>query len=126
MQFADRALGHRHRGGRETPHPEQGVIVIDGFEVITQRLAADRDAMLDDLGRLSQGGRVPLDGIRRVGQFDIIVLLDLCQCRRRERPERVERGLPVSYPFDQAGVQHGVDVVVGARAHCRADIVPIK
>jgi hypothetical protein len=41
-------------------------VVIDGLEVILERLAADRDAMLDDLSRLAMGEGVALDRIRGV------------------------------------------------------------
>ena len=37
--------------------------MIHGFEMVPQRFAADRNAMLDDFRRLAQGEGVSLDGV---------------------------------------------------------------
>jgi hypothetical protein len=61
-RFAD--VGFPQRGGlpRELAHIVQGLEVIDRFEMILERFAADGNAVLDDHPRFGAGERVALDG----------------------------------------------------------------
>jgi hypothetical protein len=79
--------------------------MIDGFEVVAQRLAADGNAMLDDLGRFAKREGVSLDRVRRVGQFDVVVFLKLRQGGRGDRAQPVELRLLLSDTGDQ-GREH--------------------
>jgi len=43
--------------------------------MILQRLAADGDAVLDHQHRLRRTQRIPLDRIRCIGQFEVVIML---------------------------------------------------
>src|SRR5450755_2854555 len=77
MQFAYGAFAERRRLRCEFTYPLHGFVMIDRLEMIAQRLAADCDAVLDDLGRLAARERVSLNGVRRVGQLDVVIFLEL-------------------------------------------------
>ena len=64
--------------------------MIDGFEMVAKRFAANRDAVLDDLRRLAQREGVSLDRVGRVGQFNVVMLLELRQGSPRQRTHAVE------------------------------------
>ena len=68
--------------------------MIDSFEMVAQRFATDRDPVLDDLGSLPKRERVSLDGVRGIGQLDVIMLLQLRQGNGRQRAQAIEFGLP--------------------------------
>ncbi len=103
MQFTDYEFAERQRLGRLIAHPEQRVIVIHGFEVISERLAADSDAVFDDLCRFAKRKGIPFDRVGRVGEFDVVVFLQLPQSRRRERAQPVELFLLVFDTNDERG-----------------------
>ncbi|MDX2180539.1 MAG: hypothetical protein SFV18_13165 [Bryobacteraceae bacterium] len=63
--------------------------MIERLQVIAQRLADHRDAVLDQLRRLSQGERIALDCVRGVGQIDIERLLERPQRLLGNRTQRV-------------------------------------
>ena len=52
-------------------HPRESMMMIYGFQVISQWLATDRNAMCNDLSCLTQRQRIPLDCVRTVGQFKV-------------------------------------------------------
>ena len=72
-------------GRCDLAHPLQRMIMIDGFEMVAQRFAADGDPVLDDLGRFAKRERVSLDGVRGIGQLDVIMLLQLREGGGRQR-----------------------------------------
>ena len=76
-------------------------MVIDRFQVILERLAADRDPVLDDQCRLGGVERVPLDRVRGVGQLQIVNVLEVAEAPRRQRPQPVELRLLRGDPFEQ-------------------------
>jgi hypothetical protein len=90
VQIADICLPQRRRLPRELADKAQRLEVIDRFEMIFQRLAADCNAVLDHHPRFGGGQRVALDRIRRVGQLDIVRLVEVFEAVRRLRPEPVE------------------------------------
>ena len=90
MKPAHRGLANRRRGSGYLAHPKHGLVVINCFEMILQRLAAHRDAVLDDLRRLAGGERVPLDCVRGIGQLDVIVFLQLHQSGASQRTQCVQ------------------------------------
>lgn len=49
--------------------------MIDSFEVVAQRLAADGDAMLDEFRGFAQRQRVAFDSVGSVGQIDVVGFL---------------------------------------------------
>jgi hypothetical protein len=53
--------------------------MIDRLQVILERLAADRDPLLDDQRRLRGRERVALDRVRRIGQLKIVDVLKVAQ-----------------------------------------------
>jgi hypothetical protein len=79
VQRAHVHLGERCSATRELAHITDGVVMIDRLHVILERLAADRDALLDDQRGFGCRQRVPLDRVRRVGQFKIMDMLKVAQ-----------------------------------------------
>jgi hypothetical protein len=53
--------------------------MVDRLQVILERLAADRDTLLDNQRRLGGIERVPLDRVRRVSQFQIVDVLKVAE-----------------------------------------------
>jgi hypothetical protein len=51
--------------------------MIERFKVIFERLPADGDPLFDDKHCLDSAERVPLDSVRRVGDFDVVVMLEV-------------------------------------------------
>ena len=90
VQFAHGAFANRLRPRGELAHSLHGFIMIDGFEMVTKRFAPNRNAVLDDLRRLTQREGVSLDSVGRVGQFNVVVLLQLRQGSHGERAHAVE------------------------------------
>ncbi len=69
-------LGQSRPPARQCPAIADRVIVIDCFEVVLERLAADRDPLLDDERRLRSRERISLDRVRGVGQLEINAYLN--------------------------------------------------
>lgn len=78
---------------RKLAHVMQCLEVIDGFEVVLERLAADGDALLDNKRRLDGGEGVPLDGVRCVGEFEVLAVFEVGQPAGGGRPQPVKLGL---------------------------------
>jgi hypothetical protein len=70
----------------------QRLEVIDGFKVIFERLAANGDAFLNNKRRLGSAQGVALDRVRRVGQFEVLRMLEIGQPAGRARAA-IEFGL---------------------------------
>lgn len=64
--------------------------MVNRFKVIAQRLASHGDAVLDKLRCLSQGQRVAFDGVRCVGQVNVIGFLQGEQRFARHRADRIQ------------------------------------
>ena len=47
--------------------------------MILERLAADRDPLLDSECRLGRGECVPLDRVRGIGQLEIVGVLEIAE-----------------------------------------------
>jgi hypothetical protein len=92
------------RGGQRA-HPLHGLVMVDGFEMIAQRLAGDGNAVLDDFGGLAKGERVSLDRVGRVSQLDVVVFLELRQGGPRRRAQPIELRLFLFNIVDE-GRQH--------------------
>jgi hypothetical protein len=75
---------------RKTAHPLHGFVVIDRLKVLAQRLAADGDAVFDDFGGFAVCKRISLNGIRGVGQLDIVIFLELCEDATRQWAQSVQ------------------------------------
>ena len=65
-------------------------IVIDRLKVFAQRFAADGDAVFDHFRRLTVGKRVSFDGVRGVGQLDVVIFLELRERVTRQRAQSVQ------------------------------------
>ena len=78
---------------REVAHIVQRLEVIDCFEMILQRFAANGDAVLDHHPRFGGSQRVAFDRVRRVGQFDVVGPVEVVEAVRGLRPEPVKLGL---------------------------------
>jgi hypothetical protein len=61
--------------------------------MLLERLAANRDAVLDDLGGFAQGQRVSLDRVRSESELDVVIFLQRAQGSRRHGPALIELGL---------------------------------
>jgi hypothetical protein len=59
----------------QIPDLPDGVVMIERFKVILQWLPGDRDSLLDDKRRFDRREGVPLDRIRSVGDFYVVVML---------------------------------------------------
>jgi hypothetical protein len=66
-------------------------MVVDRFEVVLERLAANRDPFLDDECRLGGAKRVSLDRIRRVSQLEIVNVLVVAEAGADHGTQPVER-----------------------------------
>jgi len=75
---------------RKLAHPQNGVVMVHGFKVVAQGFSSHRDAVFDKLCRLAQRECVALDGVRRVGQVNIIGFLEGQQRLSRYRAHCVE------------------------------------
>ena len=83
--------------------------MIDGLEMVAERFATHGNAVLDDFRRFAQREGVPLDGVRRVGEINIVVLLELRQGSRRQRAQAVELRLLLFNLADKS-LKHGFSV----------------
>ena len=92
-RFADIAFAERRGSACQHADVAQRVEVVEGFEMILERLAADRDALLDDQGRLGGRQGVALDRVRRVGQFQVVRMLEIGERTGCPAQEPVELGL---------------------------------
>src|SRR5215472_16372384 len=66
--------------------------MVDRFEMILERLAADRDPLLDDKRRLGGVERVPLNGVRGVGKFQIVNVLEVVEAGAHHGTQPVKLG----------------------------------
>ena len=64
-------FGQARPVARELPHVTDRVVMVDGLHVIFERLAANRDALLNGQRGFGGAERVPLNRVLRVGQFQI-------------------------------------------------------
>ena len=64
--------------------------MIDGFEMLAEGFAANRDAVLDHFGGFTQRQGIPLDRVRCIGQFKIMDMLKVAQSSGRKRTEPIE------------------------------------
>jgi hypothetical protein len=74
-------------------HVAKGVEVVEGFEVVTQGFAADGDALLNHQHRFHGGQRVPLDGVRGVGQLKVVRALQVADAMRSAAQQGIKLGL---------------------------------
>ena len=51
--------------------------MIEGLQVILEWLSAYGNSLLDNKRGLNRAEGVPLDGVRRVGDFHVVVVLEL-------------------------------------------------
>jgi hypothetical protein len=63
MQIADVALAQRRGVAREFAHIMQRIEMVEGFEMVLERLAPDGEPLLQDDRGLLAGQRVPFDGV---------------------------------------------------------------
>ncbi len=83
VQLADDIFIDRRGSDGYFAHPQQGLIMINRFEVVAQRFAADGNAMFDHFRRLTQREGISLDRIGRESQIDIVMFLQLRHCGAR-------------------------------------------
>ena len=76
--------------------------MIDGFEMVAKRFAANGNAVLDHFRRLTQGEGIALDRVGRVGEFDVVVFLELHQGSHRQRAQAVELRLLLPDRVDES------------------------
>src|SRR4051812_40150907 len=74
VPFADRFA----RRGKRADIAER-VAVPERLQVVLERLAADRDALLEYDRGLHPRQRVPFERVRRVGEFDVVPSLQRLQ-----------------------------------------------
>ena len=55
----------------EIAHPEDCVVMVNGLEMVPQRLAAHRDAMLNEFRRFAQRKRIAFNRVRCVSELNI-------------------------------------------------------
>ena len=72
--------------------------MIDGFEMIAERFAAHGNAVFDDFRRFAQREGVPLDGVGRIGEINVVVLLELRQAADDNGRRRSSRASFSSIP----------------------------
>ena len=64
--------------------------MIDGLKVIAEGFAANSYAVLDDFGGFAQRQGVPLNRVRRVGEFNILIVLKRSKRLPREGAQFVQ------------------------------------
>jgi hypothetical protein len=79
MQLANVGLGKRRPSARQRADIADRLVMVDRFQMILERLAADRDPLLDDERRLGGAQCIPLDRVRRVGQLEIMNVLKVAE-----------------------------------------------
>ncbi len=79
MQLSQVGLRQRRPAARQCSYIADRPIEVDRFEMVLERLAADRDPLLDDERRLGGAERVPLDRVRSVGQVEIVNVLEIAK-----------------------------------------------
>src|SRR5262245_41015291 len=91
MQLPKIGLGQRLTSARQRAYISARLLVLDRFEMILERFAADRNALLDDQRCFGRAERVSLDRVRGVGQLQIVDMLKVTEpsaCRRAPPVER--------------------------------------
>ena len=63
-ELADDGLVDGYGPPGQVTLPEQGFVMVDRLEMVAERLAADRDAVLDEFGGFPQRQRVAFDRVR--------------------------------------------------------------
>ena len=116
MQLGDRRFAQRGVAVGQVAHPGQRVLVVEHLQMVADRLAADRDAVLDQLPRFGRGERVALDRRRGVGQLEIVIEAERRDGAGRERAPGVQLGLE---PLDLGHAQNADSPVI-ARPRIRA------
>jgi hypothetical protein len=80
--------------------------VIDCFEEILQRFAANRDPVLDRHPRFGGCQRIALDRVRRIGQFEVVGVVEVIEAVRGQRPEPVKLRLFGGDPLYERVLRH--------------------
>ncbi len=75
---------------REFAHIADGVVMIERLKMVLKRLTADRNPLFDDQRGFNRAERVAFDGVRRVREFDVVVMLQVGKRLRRQRPQLFE------------------------------------
>ena len=104
MQFLQCALIKRDVLLHEAFQIRDGVGMVDGFEVVPKRFAADGQSIFKDNFGLHEGQRVPLNGVGMVGESQHHILAQVPDKFRRKGTMSVELGLQ--------GVQIGEGVMM--------------
>src|SRR5438105_4431099 len=106
VDLAEVDLAQRLAGGGERAHKGERVAMADRLEMILQRLAADRDALFEDNRGFAAGQRIAFDGIRAVGQLDVIPGRQRREAARAQRTQSIELLLFTAQPVDRAAARH--------------------
>ena len=64
--------------------------MIERFQVISERLPRNRDALLNDQRRFDGGQSIPLDRVRAVRNFQVVIMLKVAQCFGRQGTQPLE------------------------------------
>ena len=93
MQVAHITLGQRFTAACQFAHITDRVVMIDCLKVIPQWFTGNGDTLFDHHRGFRCRERIPLNRIRRIGEFDIVGMLKVGQPVRREGTQPVEFGL---------------------------------
>src|ERR1700730_139077 len=74
--------------------------------MVLQRLAADPEALFEDDRGFAAGQRVAFDGVRAVGQLDIVPGRQRRKAARAQRAQSIELLLFAAQPVDRAAARH--------------------
>ena len=66
--------------------------MVEGFQMVFQRLPGYGNAVLDHKRGFNRAESVPLNRIRRVGDFDVVIMLKIGQGFARQWPKTVQVG----------------------------------
>jgi hypothetical protein len=99
VNFAEVDFAHGLASLRQGPNEMQRVAMADCFQMVFQRLAADRDALFQDQSRFAAGQRITFDRVRAVGQLDIVPGGQHREPLRAHRPQPVQFLLRPRQPF---------------------------
>ena len=93
MKTMDGLNSDRHTRFNEMAQLVKGSGVIGGFEMFTQAVATNGDALFNDHLRFSQAQSIALDGVAVIGQADAQILMQAARNSRGKRAMQVEAGL---------------------------------
>ena len=65
--------------------------MIERLKMVSKRLAADSHPLFDDQRRFNRAERVAFDGVRSVRKLYVVIMLQVGERLRPQRPQMIEQ-----------------------------------